>query len=104
MAGPAVGLVGDVGRLAMGGTDNIEKNAINFMSRYTPGSSTWYLRLGLERLVIDKLHKMVNPKYGQYFRRKELNQRRNFNNKYWWRPGKDVPSRPPNISNITQGR
>ena len=104
MAGPVVGLVGDAGRLAMGGTDNIEKNAINFMSRYTPGSSTWYLRLGLERLVIDKLHKMANPKYGQYFRRKELNQRRNFNNKYWWRPGKDVPSRPPNISNITQGR
>ena len=107
MSGPVVGLVGDTGRLVFGGAadpSSIGKNGINFLSRYTPGSSTWYIRLALERLVIDKLHQMANPKYRSYFRNKQRNAKKYNGNEYWWKPGKDVPSRPPNISNISERR
>tara|TARA_X000001382_G_scaffold17172_2_gene10751 strand:- start:295 stop:837 length:543 start_codon:yes stop_codon:yes gene_type:complete len=102
-AGPVVGLVGDIGRLAFQ-PDNIGQNSIKFLSRYTPGSSTWYSRLAFERLVLDRLMEMSNSKHRSYFRRKERNARKNYGNQYWWKPGKNVPSRPPNISNIVSER
>ena len=98
-AGPVVGLIGDTGRLMLNPED-LAKNSIKYIGRYTPGSSTWYFRLAIERLILDKLQAMANPKYRSHFRAKERNAKRHTNNKYWWRPGKDVPSRPPNISNI----
>jgi hypothetical protein len=102
-SGPVVGLVGDIGRLAFQ-PDNIGQNSIKFLSRYTPGSSTWYSRLAFERLVLDRLMEMSNSKHRSYFRRKERNARKNYGNQYWWKPGKNVPSRPPNISNIVSER
>ena len=98
-AGPVVGLVGDVGKLAFGGTTNFPKNFVNFMGDYTPGSRTWYLRLAFERMVMDKMQMMTNNKYKSHFRNKDKRSRKNFGAGYWWKPGKDVPSRPPNIGN-----
>jgi len=108
VAGPVVGFVDDVGKLTIGnliqaakGDDtNIARETIKFVSRYTPGSSLWYARLGLERMVTDQLLLYADPKARSNMRRLESRYRREYGQRYWWRPGKTEPSRAPDIENI----
>ena len=108
VAGPVVGFVDDVGKLTIGnliqaakGDDtNIARETIKFASRYTPGSSLWYARLGLERMVTDQLLLYADPKARSNMRRLESRYRREYGQRYWWRPGKAEPSRAPDIENI----
>ena len=108
VAGPVVGFVDDVGKLTIGnliqaakGDDtNIARETIKFVSRYTPGSSLWYARLALERMVTDQLLLYADPKARSNMRRLESRYRREYGQRYWWRPGKTEPSRAPDIENI----
>jgi len=108
VAGPVVGFVDDVGQLTIGnliqaakGEDtNIARETIKFVSRYTPGSSLWYARLALERMVTDQLLLYADPKARSNMRRLESRYRREYGQRYWWRPGKTEPSRAPDIENI----
>lgn len=108
VAGPVVGFLDDVGKLTIGnlieaakGDDtNIARETIKFVSRYTPGSSLWYARLALERMVTDQLLLYADPKARSNMRRLESRYRKEYGQRYWWRPGKTEPSRAPNIENI----
>jgi hypothetical protein len=112
IAGPVVGLAGDIKNLTIGnvieavnGDDtNVASEFINFAARYTPGSSLWYVRLAMERMVIDQAKMWVDPKARQKMRRLETNYKKNYGQKYWWRPGKTSPSRAPDLSNILEQR
>ena len=112
IAGPVVGLAGDIKNLTIGnvieaanGDDTkVASESINFAARYTPGSSLWYVRLAMERMVIDQAKMWVDPKARQKMRRLETNYNKNYGQKYWWRPGKTSPSRAPDPSNILEQR
>ena len=112
IAGPVVGFADDVRKLTIGnlveasqGKDtNAARELIRFAARYTPGSSLWYTRLGLERMVIDQLQLMADPKARSNMRRIESRYRREFGQKYWWKPGETAPSRSPNYGNILESR
>lgn len=108
IAGPVVGFVDDVRKLTVGnlveaayGEDtNAATEAVSFAARYTPGASLWYMRLGLERMVVDRMKKYTDPKAGQKMRRLESRYKREYGQRYWWRPGQDRPSRSPDLGNI----
>ena len=112
VAGPVVGFGNDLKNLTIGnlmeaasGEDtNIASEMINFAGRYTPGSSLWYMRLGLERLVLDQMRLATDKKARQKFRKLEGRYRRDTGQKYWWRPGRREPSRAPNVENILAER
>ena len=112
VAGPVVGLANDIKNLTIGnvieaakGEDtNIASEAIRFAGRYTPGSTLWYTRLGLERLVIDQLQMMADPKARSKLRRLEGRYRTDYGQKYWWRPGETEPRRAPDMGNILKDR
>lgn len=112
VAGPVVGFADDVRKLTLGnlieaanGEDtNAARELIRFTARYFPGSSLWYLRLGLERKVIDQLQLMADPKARSNMRRLESRYRREYGQKYWWKPGAGLPSRAPNYGNILESR
>ncbi len=108
ISGPVVGFVNDVRKLTVGnlleaahGEDtNAATEAVNFASRYTPGASLWYMRLGLERMVFDRMKRYTDPKAGQKMRRLESRYRREYGQRYWWRPGRDEPGRSPDLGNM----
>lgn len=112
IAGPVVGFANDVRNLTVGnlvevatGEDtNAASELINFTKRYVPGSSLWYLRLGLERMVFDQLTLMADPQARSKMRRTETRFKREFGQNYWWAPGDVTPERAPNIENITLQR
>ena len=112
VAGPVVGFADDLRKLTIGnivqaaqGDDtNAAREMINFAARYTPGSSLWYSRLALERLVIDQLQLMADPKARSNMQRLETRYRNQFGQRYWWKPGEMGPSRSPNLGNIMEQR
>jgi len=52
------------------------RELISYAGRYTPGSSIWYLRLGLERLILDRLQIWGDPDAKQRMRELEARYRR----------------------------
>ena len=107
VAGPVAGFASDIGNLTIGniaelvkGEDtNVAGEMIKFAGRYTPGSSLWYSRLAMERLVVDQAQIWANPKAGSSMRRTVNNYRRNYKQNYWWKPGSTSPARSPNLDN-----
>lgn len=112
IAGPVVGFgndlknltIGNLAEVAAGEDTNAAAELVGFASRYTPGASLWYLRLGLERGITDQLRLMVDPDTPQRFRRLESRYRNDRGQDYWWRPGETTPRRAPDLSNILESR
>lgn len=110
VAGPVVGFADDLRKLTVGnlveaaqGEDtNAAREAIKFAGRYTPGSSLWYSRLALERMVLDQMQLYSDPKARSNMKRLESRFRREYGQKYWWRPGKTEPTRAPDLSNALE--
>jgi hypothetical protein len=106
IAGPGAGLgtdainlsVGNLVQLASGEDTDFARELTDFVARYTPGASIWYLRLLAERLVIDQVRLMTDPKAEQRFRRKVRTYERDYGQQFWWLPGETTPERAPDIS------
>ena len=109
VGGPMAGFVGDTTTLllgdsvswvqAMSGDEVFDakfpERFVNYMKRYTPGSSIWWSRLALERQVWDRLEEVADPKAYQKRRRKMRRQEKEFGNEYYWPMGERSPARPP---------
>ena len=108
VAGPVVGFLNDVKNLTAGNIDEAIKGedtkaaseTINFAARYTPGASIWYVRLGLERMIIDQAKLWADPDAHKKMRRIERKYQRDYGQEFWWEPGEMSPTRRPDISNI----
>lgn len=103
VSGPMVGAANDVRRLTIGnlaqlpdeGPTNFGREMTNFLRRYTPGGSIWYLRLAYERLVLDEIQRLTDPQARRSFRARERRWRREFGQQFYWRPGQAAPDRAP---------
>lgn len=112
LAGPVVGLAGDIGRAAISnvsraieGKDTlIGRDIANLARRYTPGTSLWYARAALDRMVWDQMQSVLDPEAESQWRAAEGRQRRERGNASWWERGNALPGRAPNIANITGGQ
>ena len=110
-SGPKVGFLNSLRNLTVGNVaqfvrdekTNLGKETIDFFGRNLPGASTWYLRLAIERAVLDQLRLMVDPDAYKRFRQLERGRQRDYNQDYWWRPGQTLPDRAPNILGVTGG-
>jgi len=110
IAGPVSGLGQDILSLTAGnaleaarGEDlNFGRDSVNFLKRYTPGGSMWYLSLGFQRLIESQIQANVDPKAQRAFRAKEKKLKKDFDQRYWWRPGKGLPDRGPDLTNIAE--
>lgn len=104
-AGPVVGLASDIKNLTIGNIQQAARGedpkfvneSIQFAARYTPGSSIFYMRAALERLVIDRLRLMSDPKAARDMQQLERKYMREYGQRYWWRPGQLKPERAPNL-------
>lgn len=106
LAGPTIGLIGDVKRLTW---DNLleavrgenarpGRDAVNFLGRYTPLlSSAFYTRLAYRRVFLDQLQYLLDPEAHRAFRNQESRARQQGQG-FWWRPGERAPERPPRLT------
>lgn len=108
LAGPVVGLAGDVTRAVasnvsrvVDGKDTfVGRDIANLARRYTPGTSLWYARTALDRLAWDNLQRFLDPEAEAQFKRAEKRQAREYGNQSWWARGQSLPNRTPDLSNM----
>lgn len=107
LLGPSGGLLSDLINLTLGSAGKElsaqEKNThfgrelVHFVESNSPGTTLWYARLGIQRLVWDQLQTMIDPDWRTAFARMEEKTRKDTGQQYWWRPGETGPSRAPNL-------
>lgn len=113
VAGPLVGFLGDTTDLLLGdafqwaGTvgslsdkefdSTTASKAVEWVKRYTPGTSVWWARLALERQVFDRLQEVADPNTYRKRQSRMKKQEREYGNEYWWAPGERGPERAPQI-------
>lgn len=111
IAGPVFGFAQDLRRLALGNimqlaTDdntNAGREAVNFLRRYTPAGSVWYARLAYERIMLDRLQALTDPRATRSWRANRQRWQRETGQQYWWRPGAGAPARPPDFEAALEG-
>ena len=92
--------IGNLYEVAQGEDTKAAKEFIDFTLRYTPGSSLWYSRLALERIVVDQVRKWADPDFDKRIRRTIRRYQREYDQNYWWSPGQSRPERAPDLSRI----
>jgi hypothetical protein len=92
--------VGNVQQVVTGEETGAGREAVQFLERYTPGVSTFYARLAMQRIVFDNLRRMADPDAEKRFRRIKRKAMREKNQGYWWGPGEAAPKRTPDLGNI----
>ena len=60
----------------------------------------WYARLAMERLIFDEPEAAIDPNAAKSFRRIEQGARRDYGQKFWWRPGTPLPRRGPDLGAV----
>lgn len=105
LVGPAIGFADDTLKLgisgakaAAGGDANVGREAVNWLRRYTPGASLWYMSLAAQRWGFDQLQEIVDPEAQRAFRRAERRRIRDYGNASWWQQGELAPDRAPQIT------
>src|SRR3546814_1111 len=79
-----------------GEAQNVGAELVDFASGLLPGNSLWYTRTAFDRLLKDELTAWIDGGAAERrFRRIEQNARREFDQRFWWRPGQPLPSRAP---------
>lgn len=108
VGGPTAGLIDDLARLtggnmqglAEGKDTNFGRELARFVKRNAPGTSLWYGRLALDRLMWDRLQELADPDAARSFQRMEDRARRDFGQEFWWRPGQPTLSRAPSLETM----
>ena len=107
VSGPLVGGMADLGvatignafRQADGKETHYLRDLNEFARRNTPGSNTWYLSLGFQRLIFDQIRSEIDPDFSAAVRRQERRANEQ-GSEFYWRPGQTAPDRAPSLQNI----
>lgn len=116
LAGPVVGVAGDVqravvsnmARVAEGKDPLIGRDVANLARRYNPLATFQPpipvpTRLALDRMLWDQLQKILDPEAEDQWRQAERKLKRDFNTQSWWSKGEMRPARAPDLSNAIRG-
>ncbi|MEM1039414.1 MAG: hypothetical protein AAGI12_08080 [Pseudomonadota bacterium] len=86
-----------------GGKKVTGKGLVDLVAAYTPGSTLWYTRAAVDRLLFDQVNRLVDPDWDKSNRRHEKRILKDFGQDYFWRRGDAAPSRGPDLSNAVGG-
>lgn len=105
IAGPVFGAVIDAGTipanfikdLATGDDITLGRDVTNFARRHTPGTSLWYARASLDRMVWDQMQLVLDPEAEAHWRRQERARVKQYGNERFWDRGEMAPDRGPDF-------
>jgi len=99
--GDAIDLTfGNMKQAMLGQDTEVIKETVKFGTKYMPLKSIWYSRLLVERNLLETLTKWSDPKAEAKLRQKAMRLRRETGQEYFWKPGKGMPSRGPDLSKM----
>jgi hypothetical protein len=106
VGGPVVGLVENVDDLTRGNIlqamrgEETDAGAefVRFMRSNTPGTSLWYTKAALDRMVTHNMMEMLSP---GYLGRMQQRSRETMGTEFWWTPGQVVPDQAPDVTTVT---
>jgi hypothetical protein len=109
VGGPVAGLADDLAALTLGNIPaaldprkdaHFGRELGKFVQRYTPGSTLWYSRLALDRMMWDRLHELLDPDWNS--RARDIHRRAQKENgqEFFWGPAQPEPRRAPNFGAI----
>ena len=95
---------GNIGELIKTGeATNVVPELRRFATGLLPGGSLWYTRLATERLIMDEIEMMLDSNAASRFRRIEKRAKKEFDQRYFSRPGRGLPQRAPDLSRAVGG-
>jgi len=111
-AGPLVSDLGSVLNAAQSavaaGTDPDTKDirklrpngpaVVNTLKSYVPGSTLWYTRAAMDRLIFNQMSELFSPGYLARMKARARQQKR----PSWWEPDQPLPKRAPNPEAVAQ--
>ena len=80
-----------------GAEPKLGKELSNYIKKYTPGSSLWYLRAAWERIIVDTIQQLIDPDFHKTNNNRIKRYQKKENRDYWWYPGENKPSDKPAI-------
>lgn len=89
---------GNVIEAAQGKETKVGREFVNVLRANTPGGSLWYLRLGYERVLLDQLQYLLDPKANKAFKSKQQWWKRETGQEFFWTPGETSPDRAPDLT------
>lgn len=107
LAGPVAGIIEDVDDLTRGNImqsmrgeeTDLGAEFAKFARSYTPGSSLWYSKAALDRLVFHQMQEYFSP---GYLNRMKAKARKDYDTSYWWEPGASpADAQAPDLAKIT---
>ncbi len=102
VTGPTLGAVvdpisaltlGNLGDAASGRDTHLSSELVKQLRQATPGSNAWYMRVAMNRLLLDQLQSIADPNYRKSWARTERSAAMRGNG-YWWAPGATMPGTP----------
>lgn len=102
--GPTGGLLSDIAKVAglnLSALDDERReralgaDLARLARRYTPGTTLWYSRLAMDRLLWDELQRAVDDEAPRRWRQIERRWLREYDQEFWWAPGERAPRRGP---------
>lgn len=87
---------GNAIQFATGDTTNAAEEARRFVHKTTPGRSLWFLRLAYDRVLMDNLRRLSDPKADRAFNRRGRYVT-DLGTDTWWSPGRPLPDRAPEL-------
>ena len=93
-AGTSLARGDDLGE-AVAGAD-MGRDAANYVGRYTPLATLWWMRTAFSRGVTDNLHRLLDPDAEAAFARRRKRMEREFGQEQWWPQG-GAPERAPDL-------
>lgn len=80
------------------------KLAREWLQNWMPGASIFYTKLAYQRLILDQLDYLTDPKAHATFRARQMRAAKATGQGFWWRPGEPAPERAPTIAEQPVGR
>ncbi len=118
LAGPLIGKANDFWNLSAGNAVQLAsddkthfgRELIRFSKGLIPGGNLWYLKLAVERTVLDQLQWLADPEAADAFKRQQKYWAREYGQDYFWAPGssplphpfraRQAPSGPQRAPNL----
>lgn len=106
LAGPVAGYVEDLVGLTQGSMMKMAKgekvnwgaNAVKFLKGNIPLQNLWYTKATTDRLIFNQIQESISP---GYLNRVEMRAKREFDQRYFWKPGSVTPERAPDFDRVT---
>lgn len=111
IAGPTVDMINDFRNLTIGnvqqklqGKDTkVGAESVKFARKHLIPQVV-FTKLAWERMVMDQLQILMDKDAQSSFRRQITVRNKDYGQQYWWQPGQQSPSRPPDVSRPFQTR